>query len=128
MKRFIGESIEPKFHGQPRFSKKAGCPSAFLWRGEEFTVAEMLSEWHDYGRRGRMELNQTPAHAQASLQRGSLGVGRDYYKIRAEGGRVFILYYDRAPRNAADRMGEWILLEEEVEPGNGPGPESTSGP
>jgi hypothetical protein len=119
MRRFIGESIEPKFHGQPFLSKKAGCPSAFRWRGGEFAVRETLAEWHEYGRRGRMELNQTPAHAQAALRRGSLGVGRDYYKIRTEGGRVFTVYYDRAPRNAADRTGEWILLEEEVVTGNG---------
>jgi hypothetical protein len=128
MKRYIGESIEPQFHGQPLLSKKAGCPSAFHWRGKEFVVEEMLAEWHEYERHGRMELNLTPAHAQTARKRGSLGVGRDYYKIRAEGGRVFTIYYDRAPRNAADRKGNWILLEEEVMPEENPDPEKHEGP
>jgi hypothetical protein len=116
MKRFIGEPILPEFNGQPRLSKKTGCPVRFRWRDEAFSVAEMLSEWHSYGRRGRAAINMTPAHAQAALERGSRGVGRDYFKVRTSGGRVFTIYYDRAPKSVEDSLGEWILLEEELAP------------
>jgi hypothetical protein len=114
MKQFLGEPIQPEFDGQPQLTKKAGCPSRFRWRGEEYSVAEMLAEWHSYGRRGRAALNMTPAHAQAALERGSRGVGRDYFTVRTNGGRVFTLYYDRAPKSVSDSLGEWILLEEEM--------------
>jgi len=122
-RRFIGESIEPEFRGQPLLAKKAGCPFAFRWRGERFPVTEMLSEWHDYARRGRMADNMTPVHALAAERRGSRGVGRDYFTVRTGGGRVFTLYYDRAPRDCADQAGEWILLEEHLAPESGPNQE-----
>ena len=114
-RRFIGEPIQVEFCGQPLLSKKAGCPVAFRWRGERFTVTETLSEWHDYSRRGRMALNMTPGHAQAASRRGSRGVGRDYFTVRTAGGRIFTLYFDRAPRNSADQKGEWYVFGEEAE-------------
>jgi hypothetical protein len=114
-RRFIGEPIQAEFSGQPSLSKRAGCPDAFTWRGERFAVTEMLAEWHDYSRRGRMADNMTPAHAQAASRRGSRGVGRDYFTVQTPGGRVFTIYYDRAPRSASEQSGEWWLLNEEVE-------------
>jgi hypothetical protein len=114
MKRFIDELIQPEFASPLALLKKPGAPVRFQWRGETIAVAEVLAEWHEYGRRGRAALNMTPAHAQAALERGSRGVGRDYFKVRTGGGRVFILYYDRAPKSVSDSLGEWFLLEEEV--------------
>jgi hypothetical protein len=119
MRRFIGEPIQVEFSGQPLLSKKAGCPDAFLWRGDRFPVAELRAEWHDYSRRGRMALNMAPGHAQAAGLRGSRGVGRDYYTVQTPGGRIFTLYYDRAPRDSADPSGEWRLFSEETEAGFG---------
>ena len=78
---------------------------------------EMLAEWHDYSRRGRMADNMTPAHAQAASQRGSRGVGRDYFTVQTLGGRVFTMYYDRAPRTSSDHAGEWWLVSENAESG-----------
>jgi hypothetical protein len=124
-RRFIGEPIQPEFHGQPLLTKKAGCPVAFLWRGERFAVTEMLAEWHDYSRRGRMADNMTPAHAQAAERRGSLGVGRDYYTVRTEGGRIFTLYFDRAPRDSSNRSGEWFLFGEDAGSEEEPNPGKT---
>jgi hypothetical protein len=125
-RRFIGEPIQVEFHGQPLLSKKTGCPVAFHWRGEMFPVAEMLSEWHDYSRRGRMALNMTPAHARSAGRRGSRGVGRDYFTVRTGGGRIFTLYYDRAPRDSANQSGEWHLFGEDVEAEDDPGREMTN--
>jgi hypothetical protein len=114
MRRFIGESIQVEFTGQPLLTKRAGCPVCFSWRGEAFAVREMLAEWHRYERRGDMANNMSPAHARAAKIRGSRGVGRDYYRVLTETDRVFTLYYDRSPKNAGDTLGEWILLEEET--------------
>jgi hypothetical protein len=125
-RRFIGEPIQVEFHGQPQLSKKAGCPVAFQWRGGRFAVTEMLAEWHDYSRRGRMGLNMTPAHAQAASRRGSRGVGRDYFTVRTDGGRVFTLYYDRAPHDVSNQSGEWYLFGEDLEAEDDPAPGKTS--
>jgi hypothetical protein len=114
-RRFIGEPIQVEFSGQPQLSMRAGSPAAFHWRGERHAVSEMLAEWHDYRRRGRMALNMVPTHAEAATRHGSRGVGRDYFTVRTHGGRVFTLYYDRAPKEAADHAGEWQLFGEDVE-------------
>jgi len=116
MKLFIGEPIQPEFSEQPPLLKKPGSPNRFRWRGETFEVSQVLSEWHEYSRHGRAALNMTPAHAQAAFERGSRGAGRDYFTLRTDGGRVFTLYYDRAPKSVSDSLGEWILLEEDLAP------------
>lgn len=110
--RFIGEPVEAHFDKPPELAKKPGCPDRFVWAGTTYRIVELLGEWHDYGRRGRMAQNMRPEHAAAAELRGSWGVGRDYYRVRTEGGQLFDLYYDRAPRNARDRQGGWVLFRE----------------
>jgi hypothetical protein len=110
--RFIGEAIRVEFDKPPALEKKPGCPNRFTWRGETYCIVEKLSEWHDYRRRGRQADNMRPEHAAVAARRGSWGVGRDYYRVRTENGRVFELYYDRAPKNAIDRKGAWFLYRE----------------
>ncbi|MES0360109.1 MAG: DUF6504 family protein, partial [Anaerolineales bacterium] len=46
--RFINETIIPSFDTPPIFEKKPGCPERFIWKGEEFKIIDILSEWHDY--------------------------------------------------------------------------------
>ena len=108
---FIGEPVQVEFDHPPALEKKPGCPDRFAWSGQTYRIVEKLSEWHDYGRRGRMARNMQPAHAAAAAQRGSWGVGRDYYRVRTETGRVFELYYDRAPGKEAGK-GQWFLYRE----------------
>ena len=110
--RFIGEPIQVEFDQPPALEKRPGCPDQFAWRGETYRIAELLSEWHDYARRGRMARNMRPTHAAAAARRGSWGVGRDYYRVRTDSGQVFDLYYDRAPRSVDDRKGSWVLYRE----------------
>jgi hypothetical protein len=59
-----------------------------------------------------MALNMRPSHAATAKRRGSWGVGRFYLRVRTESGRVFDLYYDRAPKSIDDRKGVWILYWE----------------
>ncbi|MFW6136168.1 MAG: DUF6504 family protein [Chloroflexota bacterium] len=110
--RFIGEPITVHFDDDPALTKKPGCPARFDWRDQTHRIAEKLKEWHDYRRRGRMAHNMRPAHAAIARRQGSWGVGRDYYRVRTEDGRVFDLYFDRAPKHAGDRTGEWFLYRE----------------
>ena len=110
--RFIGEPIQVQFDQQPTLEKKPGCPDRFVWRGEIHRIVELLSEWHDHGRRGRMAHNMRPAHAAAAARRGSWGVGRDYFRVRTDSGQIFDLYYDRAPKSVDDRKGAWFIYRE----------------
>lgn len=59
-----------------------------------------------------MAVNMRPEHAAVASRRGSWGVGRFYYRVRTDTGRVFDLYYDRAPKSADDRKGAWFLYRE----------------
>lgn len=110
--RFIVEPIQVQFDQPPMLEKKPGCPDRFVWRGEAYRVIEVLNEWHDYGRRGRMARNMRPEHTVTASRRGSWGVGRDYYRVHTDTGQVFDLYYDRAPKKAGDRKGAWFLYRE----------------
>lgn len=110
--RFIQEAITVAFDQPPLLEKKPGCPNRFTWRDELFEIEELLAEWHDYQRRGRMARNMRPAHAAVAQQRGSWGVGLDYFRVRTAGGRIFDLYYDRAPADAGHRKGAWFLDRE----------------
>jgi hypothetical protein len=109
---FIDELIEVAFDETPTLTKKPGCPDRFTWRGEVYHVVEMLNEWHDYRRRGHLAHNMRAEHLAAAAWRGSWGVGRDYYRVRVDTGQLFDLYYDRAPKHAADRKGGWYLYRE----------------
>lgn len=120
--RFIAERVDVELPESSRPTKRPGTPSAFTWRGSRFAVTECLSEWHDYGRKGKMAHNMRPEHAVRAEQTGSWGVGRDYHRVRTDSGRVFDLYYDRAPRSATDRAGAWYVLRELSEDAEEAGP------
>ncbi|NLE43691.1 MAG: hypothetical protein GX620_03120 [Chloroflexi bacterium] len=111
-KRFIGELITVEFDKTALIEKKQGRPDRFTWRDETYEVVELLSEWHDYGRRGRMATNMRPSHAATATRRGSWGVGRDYYRVRTSDERIFDIYYDRAPKGTDQRKGNWFLYRE----------------
>ena len=110
--RFIGESIEVDFDRPPALEKTPPCPDGFHWREQNYRITEKLGEWQDYSRRGRMARNMRPERAAVAENRGSWGVGRFYFRVRIEDGRVFDLYYDRMPKNADARKGTWFLYRE----------------
>lgn len=110
--RFIGEAITVEFEKQPTFSKKPTCPDAFIWQDQKLPIVEQLQEWHDYTRRGRMGMNMRPANLAKAAARGSWGVGRFYFRVRVADGRLFDLYYDRAPKGQKQKEGSWHLYRE----------------
>ena len=113
--QFINEQVEARFNQPPMLEKKPGAPSGFIWRGEDHAIAEVISEWHDYQRRGRMARNMATEHADRAERAGSWGVGRDYFRVRTSGGRFFEIYFDRAPKDIDRRKGAWFLDRELVE-------------
>jgi hypothetical protein len=112
VKHFIGEPVAVHFSSPPTHTKKPPCPDRFTWREENYQITFCRSAWKDFSRHGRMAQNMQPQHAQVASQRGSWGVGRFYFEVQTRAGRAFRLYYDRAPKNALDRKGQWILLAE----------------
>lgn len=109
---FYDEAIEVLFDISPVREKAPHCPNAFVWNKTTYRVAAVLSEWADFTRRGKMGRNMRPAHAAAASTRGSLNVGRYYFRVQVETGRVFDIYYDRAMKNVDDRKGQWFVYRE----------------
>jgi Domain of unknown function (DUF6504) len=109
---FIGEPIEVMFDQPLALEKKPSCPNAFVWQGHRLRVVAELEAWHAYERKGRMATNMRPAHVQTAAGRGSWGVGRFYFRVRVEDGRLFELYYDRAPQGQKQKKGAWFLQSE----------------
>jgi hypothetical protein len=109
---FIGEEVRASVVEGAGFEKRPVCPLGFVWRGETYVITECLKEWKDYTRRGKMSHNMRPTHLAAAAKRGSRGVGRHYFRVLTKGGRIFELYYDRAPRDTVDRGGSWHLVQE----------------
>lgn len=112
LKHYISEPVVVQFSRQPAHSKTPPCPNFFTWHNEEFQVKACLYEWKDFSRRGRMAQNMQPQHAAAAEKKGSWGVGKFYFDIQTKDDRYFRLYYDRAPKDALDREGTWILFAE----------------
>ncbi len=110
--RFIDEQIEAGYDTPPVLEKKPAAPNLLVWGGERLRVTETLSEWVDFGRRGRMARNMRPAHAAVAEARGSRNVGRFFFRVRVADGRVFDIYFDRAIKSAGETKGEWFLFRE----------------
>lgn len=108
-KQFIHEPITVEFDEPPTLEKAPPCPDRFIWREETLTVSASLAEWVDFERRGRAARNMRPEHAARAAVTGSWGVGRYHFQVQVADGRIFELYYDRAPKNADQGKGQWIL-------------------
>jgi len=110
---FLDRPIEPIFDKPPAREKTPDAPpNGFIWEGKTYRVIEMLSVWNDYKRRGRMARNMQPAHAAVASSRGSLNVGRFYFRVKVDTDQIFDLYYDRAMKNVDDRKGQWFVYRE----------------
>jgi hypothetical protein len=109
---FIDEPINVEFDVPLAREKSPTCPNRFIWHGETYQIDETLAEWSDFTRRGRSAYNMRPSHAEVAAGHGSLGVGRFFFRVRTQAGQIFDLYYDRAPKDASHRKGEWCLYRE----------------
>lgn len=110
--RFIGREINVKLPPGFSLEKKPPLPEAFDWQGRTHAIVEMLATWHRYGKpEMRTQGGRAPYYVRSGRTQGSWGQGRDYYRVRTEDGRLFDLYYDRAPKGQR-RVGAWFLWRE----------------
>ena len=110
--RFLDQPVEVFFNSPPIHEKSPPCPDRFVWEDQTFFIVEKLSEWTDFTRRGRAARNMRPSHAEVASVRGSLNVGRFFFRVRVDTGQIFDLTYDRAMKNVDDRKGQWLLYRE----------------
>jgi len=109
---FLDEPITVSWDSPPIYEKTPPCPQRFTWNGADYPIVELLAEWSDFTRKGRAARNMRPEHAAAAAGRGSLGVGRFFFRVRVQSGQVFDIYYDRAIKSADDRKGHWVIYRE----------------
>ena len=109
---FLDLLIEAVFDTPPTREKTPECPNGFIWENKTYRVVEMLSSWSDFKRRGKMARNMRPEHAAVAANRGSLNVGRFYFRVKVDTGQIFDIYYDRAMKNVDERKGQWFIYRE----------------
>ena len=109
---FYDDTIEVIFDVAPACEKTPDCPNGFIWNDQTYRVTKMLSSWSDFARRGRAARNMRPIHAEIASTRGSLNVGRFYFRIKVDTGQIFDLYFDRAMKNVDERKGQWFVYRE----------------
>jgi len=110
---FLDQPIEVIFDKPPALEKNPDVPpNGFIWEGKTYRVLEMLSVWTDFKRRGRFARNMQPQHAAVASTRGSLNVGRYYFRVKVDTDQVFDIYYDRAMKSVDDRKGQWFVYRE----------------
>ena len=109
---FLDLPIEPVFDTPPTREKTPECPNGFIWEDKTYRVIKMLSSWSDFKRRGKMARNMRPAHAEVASSRGSLNVGRFYFRVKVDTGQIFDIYYDRAMKSVDERKGQWFIYRE----------------
>ena len=109
---FLDLPIEAVFDTPLIREKTPECPNGFIWEDKTYRVIEMLSSWSDFKRRGKMARNMRPAHAEVASSRGSLNVGRFYFRVKVDSGQIFDIYYDRAMKNVDERKGQWFIYRE----------------
>ena len=110
--RFLDQPVEVIFNSPPVHEKSPPCPDGFVWEKHTYRIVEVLSEWTDFARRGKSARNMRPSHAEAAASRGSLNVGRFFFRVRVDTGQVFDLTYDRAMKSVDDRKGLWLVYRE----------------
>ena len=109
---FFDQPIEPLFENPPARQKTPGCPDGFTWQNRTYRIIGKLSEWNDFNRRCRANRNMSPRHAMTAAGRGSLGVGRFYFRVKVDTKQIFDIYYDRLIQDADRRKGQWFVYRE----------------
>ncbi|NLF50519.1 MAG: hypothetical protein GX577_05235 [Leptolinea sp.] len=59
-----------------------------------------------------MARNMSEPHSASAAVKGSWGVGKFFFRVETYCGRVFDIYYDRAPKGSTNRKGIWFVFKE----------------
>ena len=80
MNNFIAEEIEAIFNDDFHLEKNPPCPDAFIWRGDEIRIVELMSSWSDFSRKGSSLKNMREEHL--SKNQGVLGCGKILFQSK----------------------------------------------
>jgi hypothetical protein len=92
---FVGEAIAPtagSFDASAMARGEAGVPREFTWRGETYTLADLLSSWKGTGK-----------------DRGETYLRKHWFKLRTTSGAVMTIYCERQSRNTKRPKARWWL-------------------
>lgn len=107
-REFIGEAIEIILPPGEWPVRNPPAPAGFHWRERDYRVEAVLEQWWDYDRVTPARRTYGSSFQRTVGRRGSYGIGRCHFLVRAEG-ETFLLYYDRRP-TATSPGGSWVLL------------------
>jgi len=96
--KFISETIKPladTFDTAAMTRGEPGLPKTFIWRDNEYEVAEVLEAWKETGpcRSGSPELY----------------LRKHWYKIRTADNMVMTIYFERQARSKSQSKARWWL-------------------
>ena len=96
--KLISERLEPVLAqavARPFVIGAPLLPAHFLWRGRQYSVAEVLEEWKETG----------PCHHGS----GERYVRKHWFRLRMASGEQFKVYFERHARSAKQMKQRWWL-------------------
>jgi len=96
--RFVSEPIKPvegTFDPTAMTRGEPGLPRRFVWRDEEYTVAEVLEVWKEEG----------PCKSGSS----EMYLRKHWFRVATEQGAEMTLYFQRQPRSKRQSKARWWL-------------------
>jgi uncharacterized protein DUF6504 len=103
---FISEPIEPDagtFDAGAMAAGKPGLPSGFTWRGEHYSIAEVLAEW---------KVSESEFH-----RRGERYYRKHCWRVRVDRGEIMTLYAVRQVKSGENPRNRWWIYTREKAPG-----------
>ncbi len=96
--KFISETIKPlagTFNSAAMTRGEPGLPKGFVWRDNEYKIAEVLEVWKETG----------PCKSGGPEQY----LRKHWYKIRTDNGLEMTLYFERQARSKSQKKTRWWL-------------------
>jgi hypothetical protein len=96
--KFISEPIKPAegtFDTAVMTRAEPGLPGRFVWRGTEYTVADVVEVWKETG----------PCKSGGGEQY----LRKHWYRIRTANGPEMTLYFERQARSKSQNKTRWWL-------------------
>lgn len=96
--QFVSEPIHPvegTFDPSGMVRGEPGLPQQFVWRDNEYTVAEVLQVWKEDG----------PCKSGSS----EMYLRKHWYRVATEQGPEMTLYFQRQPRSKSQNKTRWWL-------------------
>ncbi len=95
---FVSEPIMPvagTFDAAGMTRGEPGLPSRFVWREQEYAVADVLEAWKESG----------PCRSGG----GEMYLRKHWFKIRTDDGLEMTVYFERQPRTKRQSKKRWWL-------------------